>query len=306
MTFDNLSDVLRRFSELKIWKRGDERAPHKPLLALLALGLYANEVPEMRFSEYEGKLNKLLLDFGPSRRTLYPEMPFVRLQNDDVWQVTADEAAHFIDSKGQPSKTQLRQSAASGRFSDDIQQIFERDPSAVGQVARLLLSKHFPETLHEDIMDAVGLTLDLTPGSTLDVRKALRRRRNPAFRDEVLKAYQHRCALCNLDMRINGRSVGLEAAHIKWVQYEGPDDVSNGMALCSLHHKLFDSGAFTLGDERRILVSDEVHGTEQFERTLLRHHGHQHNAPIHLEHHPFRQFIKWHRKEVFRGRARPF
>ncbi|MFM0136953.1 hypothetical protein PQQ62_13040 [Caballeronia grimmiae] len=30
--------ILQRFYALKVWQRGDERAPHKPLLALLALG----------------------------------------------------------------------------------------------------------------------------------------------------------------------------------------------------------------------------------------------------------------------------
>ena len=31
-------DLLDRFQAIKTWKRGDQRAPHKPLLILLALG----------------------------------------------------------------------------------------------------------------------------------------------------------------------------------------------------------------------------------------------------------------------------
>lgn len=30
--------VLQRFDDLGIWKQGDQRAPHKPLLVLYALG----------------------------------------------------------------------------------------------------------------------------------------------------------------------------------------------------------------------------------------------------------------------------
>ena len=30
--------VLKRFEVLNIWKQGDQRAPHKPLLVLYALG----------------------------------------------------------------------------------------------------------------------------------------------------------------------------------------------------------------------------------------------------------------------------
>nr|WP_244156054.1 HNH endonuclease [Photobacterium angustum] len=42
-------------------------------------------------------------------------------------------------------------------------------------------------------------------------------------------------------------SIGIEAAYIKWKQYSGYCKVSNGIALCSIHHKAFDRGviAFT-------------------------------------------------------------
>jgi putative restriction endonuclease len=40
--------------------------------------------------------------------------------------------------------------------------------------------------------------------------------------------------------------LGLEAAHIKWFQAGGPDIEANGLAMCSLHHKLFDLGVFTI------------------------------------------------------------
>jgi HNH endonuclease len=47
---------------------------------------------------------------------------------------------------------------------------------------------------------------------------------------------------------------GLEAAHIKWFQARGPDVVQNGLALCSLHHKIFDLGAFTVLPESHQIV----------------------------------------------------
>ena len=37
--------------------------------------------------------------------------------------------------------------------------------------------------------------------------------------------------------------VGLEAAHIRWHQFSGPDINENGLALCSIHHRLFERGA---------------------------------------------------------------
>ncbi|WP_250452763.1 phosphorothioated DNA-binding restriction endonuclease [Caballeronia sp. ATUFL_M2_KS44] len=296
-------DILQRFDALKVWQRGDERAPHKPLLALLALGLYRRGIHAVPFVQYESKLNELLREFGPSRRTLYPEMPFLRLQSDDVWQVQTGDATNRIASNADLGKTQLRRIDAIGRFSDDVQRVFDTHPQAIGAVARMLLNAHFADSMHEDILAAVGLSLDEAFDEAPERGKT---RRDPEFRDNVLRAYQYRCALCNWDMRICNRTIGLEAAHIKWFQYRGPDVVENGIALCCLHHKLFDMGAFTLADDRRVLVSEDAHGTEQFEHILLRHHGGQLNAPVRLEHHPSHSFVSWHRAQVFRGRARPF
>ncbi|KMZ11831.1 hypothetical protein BHUM_03110 [Candidatus Burkholderia humilis] len=197
------------------------------------------------------------------------------------------------------SKTQLRELNATGRFSDDVQQFFSDDPGDIATVARLILDTHFPASVHGGILDAVGLSLD-------DLSMPTTQRRNPKFRGDVLTAYSYRCALCNLDVRIGNLPVGLEAAHIQWHQAKGPDVVANGIALCCLHHKLFDLGAFTLGEQRRILVSDQAYGSPQrFEHILLRHHGSQLNAPVHAEDHPSSQFVGWHRAQVFKGRARP-
>jgi putative restriction endonuclease len=49
--------------------------------------------------------------------------------------------------------------------------------------------------------------------------------------------------------------VGLEAAHVRWHSQDGPDVVANGLALCALHHALFDLGVLGLTAERRIRVS---------------------------------------------------
>jgi len=57
-----------------------------------------------------------------------------------------------------------------------------------------------------------------------------------SFRERVLRAYQNQCALC----RLRHREL-LDAAHI--IPDEAPDSdpvVSNGIALCKLHHAAFD------------------------------------------------------------------
>ena len=65
----------------------------------------------------------------------------------------------------------------------------------------------------------------------------------------MLTAYEWRCAVCGLDVRLGSVSIILEAAHIKWHQAGGPDEESNGLALGVLHHKAFDLGALPSPDD---------------------------------------------------------
>lgn len=75
------------------------------------------------------------------------------------------------------------------------------------------------------------------------------------MRDLVLTAYEYRCAFCGYDGRIGTVPVGLEAGHARWWAFDGPDDVENGLCLCSLHHKLLDKGVLGLGESHRVLDS---------------------------------------------------
>lgn len=161
-----------------------------------------------------------------------------------------------------------------------------------------MLAAHFPETLREDILAAVGLEVSDETESTTG------RRREPNFRNAVLMAYGYRCAVCELDLRIGSITIGLEAAHVKWHQARGPDAVHNGVAVCGLHHKLFDLGAFHIGADRRILVSEQVHGSKGFEEVLL-HRGARAVEPVRKEHRVLADFVGWHFKQVFKREARP-
>jgi putative restriction endonuclease len=72
----------------------------------------------------------------------------------------------------------------------------------------------------------------------------------------------YRCAVCGFDVRLGSVSIALDAAHIRWHQAGGPDLERNGLALCVLHHKTFDLGAFTVNQDGLLLVSDQAHGIE--------------------------------------------
>ena len=69
-----------------------------------------------------------------------------------------------------------------------------------------------------------------------------RRLHQVAFRERVLRAYAERCALC----RLRHQEL-LDAAHITPDgDAEGEPVVSNGVALCKLHHAAFDRFFFAI------------------------------------------------------------
>jgi putative restriction endonuclease len=65
------------FSQETIKKRGGERAPHKPLLALYAIKrVLCGESRMVPYAQVARDLGKLLMEFGPRRQSYHPVYPF--------------------------------------------------------------------------------------------------------------------------------------------------------------------------------------------------------------------------------------
>ncbi len=285
--------IIRQFETLRQWQRPGERAPHKPLLVLYAISrLLRDGVRLIPYSEIDGNLERLLREFGPRRANYGTHYPFWRLQNDGIWEISdADRIGQT--ASGDALRSDLVRYNASGGFLEDIACQLQNDSTLSFEVIQSLLNAHFPSSLHEDILQAVGIELPLPISN--------RQRIDPNFRANILRAYEYKCAVCGFDVQLRHQPVALEASHIKWRQAEGPDTEDNGLALCSLHHKLFDRGAFALSDQLEIMVSDEAHGSVGFDEWLMRFHGEKINFPQRQSYYPASEFIGWHVREVFQG-----
>jgi putative restriction endonuclease len=293
-------DWLARVASVRKWSRGGARAPHKPLLLLYALGRLqqrgAND--PVAYVDAEAPLARLLADYGPPNKTT-PAYPFKRLASDGLWQVTSADGGEVEDQPGA-----LRRAGATGRLDGGFAAALMADPALLVRCARLLLETEFPESFHAAIAQDVGLDLE-GPELADVVPIAERRRRSAAFRAEVLVAYEYCCAMCGYGGRIGNEAVGLEAAHVRWWAFEGPDEVANGLALCTMHHLLFDRGVLGVTTERTVAVSRHFVGHDPTSSNVVLHlvgrelGEPQAGLPPVDEGH-----LAWHRSQVFRGPSR--
>ncbi len=284
---------MQQFRDLNVWRRGDERALHKPLLILYALGQVQAGVDRLiPFDRLEDPLTRLLDEFGPPRRSTHPELPFYHLQTDGVWEI--EERVPLTRRRGSknPLRTELRKWSIRGGFTSAIFEQLKARPEAVRELARAILSAHFPDSLHRSIAGATGLDLETSTRSSL---------RDAEFRSAVVSVWGHQCAFCGFGVQLDNADLGLEAAHIRWCQFGGPDTMDNGLACCSIHHQAFDRGAITVSDELRIQVSSRLHGTIGLADLFLALHGSRLRTPSLRDAAPRREFLTWHRNQVFRG-----
>ncbi len=289
---------LQRVKQWRTWTRHGQRAPHKPLLLLMMLGwVQRGLTAPVSFTELEVPLGALLRDFGPARTSYHPEFPFHHLVNDGLW-IIRDAAGNDAYSLG-TSVTRLRAAGAVGRLEPAFERALVADPTLLAAIARALLDANFAPSLHEELLSRTGLALELVEALVAE------RTRDPAFRDTILVAYEYRCAMCGFDGWMNGAAIGLDAAHVRWWGIGGPDTVDNGLALCTLHHRLFDRGVLGLAEDDSLMVSQHFVGRATVSHTqVLSLVG----ASVHLPqpgHPPVAAAHRgWHTKQVFRGPAR--
>ena len=295
-------EFLITIERINVWRQHGGRAPHKPLLLLLALGrMLGNRERLVLYREIEKPLKELLRGFGKPRRTNHPEYPFGRLCADGLWEVPGNENLSRT-RKGDLLVRELRNRSVRGGFPTAIHDLLLSRPEVALEASGKLLQRHFPPSLHDDIRAAVGIP------HRWEVRDAPIRSRDPAFRNEVLREYQRRCAVCEFDVRLGDELIGLEAAHIKWHSHGGPDEVRNGLALCGLHHKALDKGALGLEPSPsgfNVLISSEVTGLPTPIKWFLDYHGRSLRLPLNPEFTPAPEFVCWHQREVFRKPALP-
>lgn len=122
--------------------------------------------------------------------------------------------------------------------------------------------------------------------------------RDRVFRKVVLRAYGERCAITGLRIINGGGRAEAEAAHTRPVEANGPDIVTNGLALSGTVHWMFDRGLISLSDDLEILVSRQANDPDSL-RAMINRTGRALPTIRPLDR-PHPHFLAWHREHCFK------
>jgi putative restriction endonuclease len=146
-------EVLARFASLNQYQRDGVKAPHKPLLALLAVArLMKTGSSELPFSVAEAALGSLIAQYAPSsqsNRAQSVAYPFTRLRSDGVWVLDSDVPMDLVGP--------LREGNVTGRLEPGVEGALRADAERARRLARDLVTHNFPASACPDVLHAVGL-----------------------------------------------------------------------------------------------------------------------------------------------------
>lgn len=287
------SDLFSRLDSIVVGKRGERSAPHKPLYLLFCIGSLQQGKPRLqRFEDIRSELASALRLFGKQRGGVHPQYPFWRLQHDGLAEVCSDGPLEIRKSSSDPNVSSLVEQNARGGLLDEYHSLLFNDPELQSVAIHRILDAHFPPSIHDEIVRFFKLEFR--------DRHADDARTSAEFHESVLRAYDERCAISGFCAQSDGQSFGVEAAHIFWPQSGGNDQVTNGIAMTTLHRKLYHLGFLGIDDKYRIIVSSQVKEASESDFSLARLRGRSICLPSGTENYPSLQALSWHREWVFK------
>jgi putative restriction endonuclease len=286
-------NLIERIDAINVYKKGTNRAPHKPLYLLFLLASQQKGKPRMlAFSEVSSILSKALQLFGHRTASVNPEYPFWRLQNDGLGQVhpSSSSAYELRQGNNDPKKSSLLKRGATGGLIEADFDLLAEQSQLFDEVCHRILDNHFPTSIHEDLLNYFEIEL----GSQFRQKNILK---SHEFRSAVLSEYGFRCAVSGFESGPNVNFAGLEAAEVIWRNHGGLSVVSNAIAMSTLHRKLFHLGLFAIADDYTLKLSPDL-GSAQ---SVGLRSGKSVSLPTSSSLFPSLNSLAWHRRWVFRG-----
>lgn len=281
---------------------------------------YRYHFPDMCLKTVENALGDFVVYYEPGRRGLghsgrtgrqayFATARVVRIDSDprrsDHYYALVDDYLDFeravpIREGGEYYERRLRKpdgSTNKGLFGRNVRRLEDDEYEAIcragfpSETALILPSNAAAVSF--------GLQEELVPFKRPLVERLVTRPfRDAAFAKAVQSAYEQTCSFTGLRI-LNGEGrPEVQAAHIRPVRCSGRDTVRNGIALSGTVHWMFDRGLISIGDDYSILITK--HGLPENAVRLLN-PDRKLILPKDDVLRPARDFLEYHRQEVFKG-----
>ncbi len=296
------------------------RAPHKPLLLLSIIDLFAQGHIRGNFIALDDELMEL---FGLYWRAVNPPtrrgditMPFFHLRSEGFWHLLPQPGMEAVlaAKRRTDGLKQLRELVLGARLDETLYQLLQ-DEQPRNLLRTTLIQTYFAPELHPRLVErgqinaqAFQYSVDLlhkaketavkeTPDDAYD--KAVR---DQGFRRVIVTIYEHRCAFCGVRILTADGHTAIEAAHIIPWAVSHNDDPRNGLALCRLCHWSFDEGLVTLTPSYQIKLSPQLAAPDNIPGHLFAFGKRPFLGPDDQTLWPFPDSITWHQQTLFRSR----
>jgi putative restriction endonuclease len=251
-----------------------------------------------------------------------PLMPFYHLHSEGFWHlVEADGRALDVRYMDRAEVfRRIRDQAIFARLDDNLFAAVA-SPEGRGNLRSLLIERYFTPEARVSVAQASQITAEsydygreitkrsherfsIQEAPSRDERYATEVR-STAFRRVIVDAYRHTCAVCRIRVMTPEGLTSVEAAHIVPWRHSHNDDPRNGMALCGLHHWVFDHGLIGVTSEYTIRVSPILLSQDQYVEPLIALEGREIHRPVDRMLWPARAALRWHMDNTFRP-AKPY
>lgn len=162
---------LESLEQMRLGSIGSGRAPHKPVVVLVALARQTKCLPRlMSFVEARDSSEPAIRLFaGPSVGNVDPAQPFWLLQGEDFWEVIAVPPGRLLPTfpSDAPSGSALETAGASAGLKAEVHDLLSRTDGLAARAAQLLAKKYFGDRAAE----ALAATGHVAAGPSLDLSR---------------------------------------------------------------------------------------------------------------------------------------
>lgn len=320
-----IDKYVKRFAKLRTdkaasrWSKETKyRAPHKPLLLLAVMDLFAQGSITANLIEFTTELGELFTLYWsnvmPPHKRGNLALPFFHLQSDGFWHLVPRPGKEEIVAAASQIRSinRLEETVLGARLDEELYLLLNEAESR-DVLRTVLVETYFSPGLQTVLLEQGEINVAAHQYSQELLQRAEAKvlqeedaeEYQPAVRDQgfrraIVTVYDHRCAFCGIRILTPDGHTLIEAAHIVPWSINQDDRPNNGLALCRLCHWAFDEGMFAISHRYLVLISRQLKAEYNMPGHLVTIDGRKIIGPEKEALWPDVDALKWHRANVFR------